>query len=230
MPAEPASLDQLNPVEEWKPWDPDGKKHLGPKWVGHLYRRAAFGLTLEELHRSADETPAAVLDRLFAIDPDLAGEDSKLAQKGIEAAAENDPYYLRGWWLDRMLSCGFPLREKMTLFWHNHFATSIVKVQSASLMLRQNELMRRHALGKFGPMLQEMSKEPAMLIWLDSNSNVKGKANENYAREVMELFTLGVGNYTEKDVQEAARAFTGWHTNGAKSASGGSAFSLMKKR
>src|SRR5258707_7607770 len=80
-------------------------------------------------------------------------------------------------------------------------------------MFRQNELLRAHALGKFGPFLQEISRDGAMLVWLDSNSNVKGKPNENYAREVMELFSLGVGNYTEKDVREAARAFTGWHTN-----------------
>jgi uncharacterized protein (DUF1800 family) len=113
-----------------------------------------------------------------------------------------------------MLNSGHPLREKMTLFWHNHFATSIAKVHSRVTMLRQNQLLRQHALAKFGPFLMEISKDPAMLIWLDSNSNVKGHANENYGREIQELFSLGVGNYTEKDIQEAARAFTGWHTNG----------------
>jgi len=102
----------------------------------------------------------------------------------------------------------------MTLFWHNHFATSVVKVQSPALMFRQNCLLRSHALGKFGPFLQAVSRDGAMLVWLDSNSNVKGRPNENYARELMELFSLGVGNYTEKDVREAARAFTGWHTGG----------------
>ncbi|HEY8506382.1 MAG TPA: DUF1800 domain-containing protein, partial [Gemmataceae bacterium] len=101
----------------------------------------------------------------------------------------------------------------MTLFWHNHFATSIAKVRLPLLMRDQNLLLREHALGKFGPLVQAVSKDPAMLVWLDSNSNVKGKPNENYARELMELFTLGVGNYTERDVREAARAFTGWHTN-----------------
>jgi uncharacterized protein (DUF1800 family) len=105
----------------------------------------------------------------------------------------------------------------MTLFWHNHFATSINKIMRAELMHRQNELLRTHALAKFGPMLQQISKDPAMLIWLDSNSNVKGKPNENYGRELMELFSLGVHSvYTEKDIREAARAFTGWHTDGAR--------------
>jgi uncharacterized protein (DUF1800 family) len=107
----------------------------------------------------------------------------------------------------------FPLRERMTLFWHNHFATSIAKVKLPALMRDQNLLLRRHALGKFGPLVQAVSKDPAMLVWLDSNSNVRGKPNENYARELMELFCLGTGHYTETDVREAARAFTGWHTN-----------------
>jgi uncharacterized protein (DUF1800 family) len=113
-----------------------------------------------------------------------------------------------------MLQGHHPLREKMTLFWHNHFATSIVKVQSPALMFRQNDLLRSHSLGRFGPLLQAISRDPAMLVWLDSNRNVKGKPNENYARELMELFSLGVGHYTEKDIREGARAFTGWHTNG----------------
>jgi uncharacterized protein (DUF1800 family) len=113
-----------------------------------------------------------------------------------------------------MLQGGHPLREKLTLFWHNHFATSLVKVQNPALMFRQNCLLREHALGRFGPMLQAISRDGAMLVWLDSNSNTKGKPNENYARELMELFSLGVGNYTEKDVREGARAFTGWRTDG----------------
>ncbi len=119
---------------------------------------------------------------------------------------------LRGWWLYCMLWSDHPLREKLTLFWHNHFATSIVKVQNPNQMFRQNCLLRTFALGKFAPFLQAVSKDGAMLLWLDSNSNVKGKPNENYARELMELFSLGVGNYTEKDIREGARAFTGWHT------------------
>jgi hypothetical protein len=99
----------------------------------------------------------------------------------------------------------------MTLFWHNHFATSYAKVRSTKLMYEQNVILRKHALGRFRPFLLDMSRDTAMLVWLDSNRNVKGAPNENYAREVMELFSLGVGNYTEKEVQEAARAFTGWH-------------------
>ncbi len=102
----------------------------------------------------------------------------------------------------------------MTLFWHDHFATSLTKVRNPPLMFGQNCLLREHALGRFGPMLHAVSRDPAMMIWLDSNSNVKGKPNENYARELMELFSLGVGHYTENDVREGARSFTGWRTDG----------------
>jgi uncharacterized protein (DUF1800 family) len=138
-----------------------------------------------------------------------------LVDVGRAAAARDDGgEQLRGWWLYCMLHGGHPLREKLVLFWHNHFATSIAKVLDPTLMFGQNCLLRAHALGKFGPMLQAISRDPAMLIWLDSNSNVKGRPNENYARELMELFSLGVGHYTERDIREAARAFTGWHTNG----------------
>ncbi len=121
---------------------------------------------------------------------------------------------IRGWWLYAMLFSPHPLRERMTLFWHNHFATSIAKVRRHDLMVKQNQTLRTYALGKFRPMLLALSKDTAMLLWLDSNSNVKSYANENYARELMELFSLGTGNYTEMDVKEAARAFTGWHTDG----------------
>jgi len=116
---------------------------------------------------------------------------------------------LRGWWLERMVKGPRPLQEKLTLFWHGHFATSMQKVRDAYLMWLQNETFRRNASGNWLTMLTEVTKDPAMLIWLDQTRSRKEHPNENYAREVMELFTLGEGHYTEKDVAEAARAFTG---------------------
>ncbi|MBK8119191.1 MAG: DUF1800 domain-containing protein [Sulfuritalea sp.] len=98
----------------------------------------------------------------------------------------------------------------MTLFWHNHFVSSLQKVRSAKLMLDQNRLLRRHALGNFGELLHAVGKDPAMMVHLDSATNRRGSPNENFAREVMELFTLGEGHYSEQDIKEAARAFTGW--------------------
>ena len=121
-----------------------------------------------------------------------------------------DPRQLAAWWVYVMLATRNPLLERMTLFWHGHFATSADKVNDANLMLEQNRLLRRHALGDFRSFVQEMSRDPAMLIYLDSATNRRAHPNENYARELMELFCLGEGNYSEKDVQELARCFTGW--------------------
>ncbi len=117
---------------------------------------------------------------------------------------------LRAWWVREMLVTPSPLTERMTLFWHNHFTSGEDKVQFPQLMTQQNLLLRREALGNFGTLLHDVAKDPAMLQYLDGASNRKGKPNENFAREVMELFTLGEGHYTQRDVSEAARAYTGW--------------------
>jgi uncharacterized protein (DUF1800 family) len=120
------------------------------------------------------------------------------------------------WWADRMLSTRRPLEEKLTLFWHGHFATEDAKVADYRLMLRQLAMLRGNANGNFRNLLLGIGQDPAMLIYLDARQNVKGQPNENFAREIMELFSLGVGNYTEKDIKEAARAFTGWDNDGLK--------------
>ena len=117
---------------------------------------------------------------------------------------------LEQWWAERMINTRRPLEEKMTLFWHGHFATSNDKVKDYRKMILQLDMLRKNATGNFRALLLGISQDPAMLIYLDSRLNVKGNANENFAREVMELFSMGVGNYTEKDIREAARAFTGW--------------------
>jgi len=117
---------------------------------------------------------------------------------------------LRGWWLQRMAKGPRPLQEKLTLFWHGHFATSVEKVRESYFMWRQNELFRRLASGNWLQLLIEAGRDPAMLIWLDQAQSRKDHPNENFAREVMELFALGEGHYTEHDITEAARALTGW--------------------
>jgi uncharacterized protein (DUF1800 family) len=207
-------LDKVDPVEAWQPWEPDAANPWSLKWAGHLYRRAAFGANLGELRQAVRQGLPATLDQLVQGHPEADARDSFLAVTGKQIAKKENVYELRGWWLYAMFHTLHPLREKMTLFWHDHFATSIAKVQRTDLMFKQNQVLRKHALSKFQPFLLDISRDPAMLVWLDSNSNVKGHPNENYARELMELFTLGVGNYTEHDVRESARAFTGWHTDG----------------
>ncbi len=117
---------------------------------------------------------------------------------------------LNHWWLDRMVRTPRPLEEKLMLFWHGHFATSEEKLRDYRKIQRQLETLRTHASGNFGDLLVAIAKDPAMLVFLDAAQNVKGAPNENFGREVMELFTMGVGNYTEDDIREAARAFTGW--------------------
>jgi uncharacterized protein (DUF1800 family) len=117
---------------------------------------------------------------------------------------------LRGWWIREMLTTRSPLTERMTLFWHDHFPSGEDKVHYPQLMFRQNALLRRDALGNFGDLLHAVSKDPAMLQYLDGAGSRKGRPNENFAREVMELFTLGEGHYSQRDVAEAARAYTGW--------------------
>ncbi len=142
----------------------------------------------------------------------------------LQQVADRYLYWLRAskletqriayWWANRMLVSPRPLEEKMTLFWHGHFATGEEKVHDYRKMLKQNMLLRAKATGNFRDLLISVAQDPAMLSYLDAAVNVKGAPNENFAREIMELFSMGVGNYSEQDIREAARAFTGWNYKG----------------
>jgi|GEM_PF-549322 len=206
----PSELVKVDPRDAWAPFRPNAAVPWNEKWVAHLHRRAAFGSTPFDATRSLRDGYEKTLERLLGGEPDADELLDVLLKTGQFLTTDTQ---LRVWWLTAMLEGKHPLREKMTLFWHNHFATSYAKVQRTRLMFEQNLQLRKHALGRFRPFLLEMSLDTAMLKWLDSNQNVKGAPNENFAREVMELFSLGVGHYTEKDIQEAARAFTGWHVD-----------------
>ncbi len=203
-------LKKIDPADAWAPYKPSAAVPWNKKWIAHFYRRAAFGPSPAETELALVDGYEKTLARLMAGEakaPDLL---ELLTDAGRYLKSDSQ---IRAWWLSTMVEGGHPLREKMTLFWHNHFATSYAKVQRTQLMFEQNVLLRKHALGKFRPFLLDMARDTAMLKWLDSNQNVKGAPNENFAREVMELFSLGVGRYSEKDIQEAARAFTGWHVD-----------------
>ena len=183
--------------------------------IAHLLRRAGFGATQAELDQYTALGFDGALDRLLNPEQvDDSATDALLAPLALDPA---DPDVRRKiepakfWWFSRMLNTQRPLQEKLTLFWHTHFATANSKVGNAPLMLQQIQLFRDNGLGNFEVLLQKVTRDPAMLIWLDNRLNRKGAPNENYAREVQELFTLGIGNYTEQDIKEAARAFTG-HT------------------
>ena len=179
----------------------------------HLLRRTGFGPAPGEVERALDEGLDATLQRIFATD----AHDQTLYDSIGSQLARGDIETLQAWWMALILAGGAPLRERVTLFWHDHFATSHDKVDDVRLMHRQNELFRQAGLGDFRSLLQDVAKDTAMLVWLDGNENRRGQPNENFAREVMELFALGIGNYTEQDVQEAARGLTGWGTEGRRS-------------
>lgn len=203
--------NSIDPRRAWERYTPNGRRPWDLKAVGHLYRRAAFGATWDELQDGLKHGPDRLIDRLLAGCAPSPVYDAE-TEKFLASAARkfNTGPQASAWWLYRMLHGGHPLREKLTLFWHNHFATSNAKVQNVPYMVGQYELMHRHALGNFSELLQAISKDPAMMVWLDTVQSKKGQPNENYARELMELFSLGIGNYTEADIREAARAFTGW--------------------
>ncbi len=203
--------------------------------AAHLLNRAGFGGPPAEIEQLTALGPEQAVARLLEYDkvpdptpdPAWAKPDPELAER-LRAARQASPeerrrlqreqqelqrqrmLELKHWWLRRMAQGPRPLQEKMVLFWHGHFATSAEKVRDAYLMWRQNELFRRLATSHWPQLLLEVGKDPAMLAWLDQAQSRKQHPNENFAREVMELFALGEGHYTEKDVTEGARALTGW--------------------
>jgi uncharacterized protein (DUF1800 family) len=208
---------RIDPHWAWQRYRPDAQAPWDVRKAGHLYRRAAFGATLAELDAAVDAGPDRAVEQLLRGRPDPEG-DAVWTTMSRAIRQSNNGEQLPALWLYRMLYSTHPLREKLTLFWHNHFATSNLKVQNAGYMLGQYELMRRHAQGNFRQLLLDMSRDPAMMVWLDTIQSTRQQPNENYARELMELFSLGIRNsrrpdqrnYTEQDIREAARAFTGW--------------------
>ncbi len=189
--------------------------------AAHLMRRVGFGAGFDRIQSLLTKSPQEAIDSLFDFDAENDPLDA-LAEQLVGFFNPNQINSQQEWWLYRILNTTRPLQEKMALVWHNHFATSANKVQNFPMMANQIALFRKQGLGSFRDLLVAVGHDPAMLVWLDGNTNRKGSPNENYGREVMELFTLGVGNYTEKDVQELARAFTGWHIDGNGEASKGS--------
>ncbi|MFI5906431.1 DUF1800 family protein [Dactylosporangium sp. NPDC051541] len=183
--------------------------------VAHLLRRATFGPTAEEVDAAESRGEAATLDALF----DTSGTDAGAARTPLpklgpvvneqsDRAAQIRT--VGAWWLDRMVQADHQVHEKLTFFWHGHWATSADKVKSGPLMLAQQQTLFRTALGDFATQVHAMLRDPALILWLDGQKNTGKAPNENLARELMELFTLGVGHYTEQDVREGARALTGW--------------------
>jgi len=205
----PAVTEKLtDPVWAWAAYKPDVQRPWNLAQAGHLYRRAAFGATWNQLQQALSDGPQRTLDKLLRPQADIAAFNR--AYDEYESSGTGSTDSLKAWWLRRMILTPHPLLEKMTLFWHSHFATNGAKVKNARLMQQHVQLLRSQALNSFQAMLKGISRDPAVLIYLGAETNRKALPNENFARPLMETFTLGPGHYTEKDVREAARSFTGW--------------------
>jgi len=206
--------------------------------AAHLLVRAGFGGRADEIERLHDLGPGKAISSLVDAQPDfyapptwanpqdqdelrnqlrdaVTPEQKQSVRKLLNQQFRYEMRDLTRWWITRMAVTRTPLVEKMTLFWHGHFATSGQKVRPAYEMWLQNETLRQNGLGNFANLTKAISRDPAMMIWLDIVQSKKGRPNENFAREVMELFTLGEGHYSESDVKEAARAFTGYRIDRA---------------
>ncbi len=211
------------------------KKDWNPTLAAHLLNRAGFGADPALIAAAAARPPADVVDELldfdsapapepptWLADPDIAArpnrpalrslpeEERQKLQREMRQKEGGRMAELRAWWLYRMRYSKHPLQEKLTLFWHGHFATSMEKVRSSYCLYQQNQTFRRLAAESWPELVLAVAQDPAMLIYLDNAQSRSGHPNENFARELMELFTLGEGHYREEDILEAARAFTGW--------------------
>jgi len=223
LPLSPLAQEELTkaaPIQKAERWT--------EREVEHLFNRAGFGANLGEIRRWKKRGRAELIDHLF----DRPGPSSEFpvrnfrVDRGARAKAGPDErieldrkvrredrkqvHAFAEWWLDQMVLGRDPLRERMTLILHGWMVSSHDKVRQGDYLIRQNFLFRQHALGNYGDLLGHIVEDPAMLLYLDNTSNRKNKPNENLARELLELFSLGEGNYTEQDIKDAARALTGY--------------------
>lgn len=202
-------MREIDPSWAWEPFNPDSDNEWTPRLGRHLLARTGLGTRSADLGHIMGLSPSEAVDWILERQesPDDVVASERLAHAVL---ASGDSRQLAATWVHRMLQTENPAQEKSVVFWHGHFATGAEKVDDARLVWNQNALLREHAHGSFADMVHGIAKDPAMLIYLDSESNRKAHPNENFARELMELFCLGEGHYSEEDVQELARCFTGW--------------------
>ena len=189
---------------------PEAQQLTDLELMGHLFRRAGFGATRDQLEAAVARGYEATVEDLLHPEnaPPLEEDLIFRFYPDMKESRQIDP--AQSLWVYRMINTQRPLEEKMALFWHSLFATGFSKLNHAKVMVNQIETFRKHALADFRTLLIEISRDPAMIFWLDNHTNTKRVHNENYGRELLELFSMGIGNYTEDDVKNCARAFTGW--------------------
>ena len=178
--------------------------------IAHLMRRAGFGANREQIGMHANAGYQSTVEALLYPGEEDRMDDHLIRRFHPELSGMMGPNAPGQNWLYRMATTSAPLREKMALFWHGIFATGYAKVIHGKALSDQTRMFRTFGMGSFNDLLIQLSKDPAMIIWLDNQDNHNGAINENFGRELLELFTMGVGNYTERDIKECARAFTGW--------------------
>jgi len=197
---------------------------LGFDNARHLVSRTGIGSEWDTITRFQNIDRQQAINHLFTskdmnlpAPPSMSPWSKMVALRGnmsrkkmIMRISKTEGKALQAWWVKHLLATKSPFLERMTLFWHNHFPSSISKTHQTSMLHQQNLMLRNNALGNFGQMLHDISRDPAMLVYLDGHVSTKEEPNENFARELLELFTIGIGHYTENDMREAARAFTGW--------------------
>ena len=184
--------------------------------IAHLMRRAGFGATRDELERYAAAGYEATVEQLLDTSNPQAMPDDLLRRHHAECSGMTSRIEPPGYWVYRMMTTSAPLQEKVALLWNGTFATGWPKVTQGKVMMAQVDMLRHYGMGSFRTLLVELSRSPAMIVWLDNQDNRKGAINENFGRELLELFSMGVSNYTEDDIKECARAFTGWTIGNAE--------------
>uniref|UniRef100_UPI00277B490D DUF1800 domain-containing protein n=1 Tax=Candidatus Entotheonella palauensis TaxID=93172 RepID=UPI00277B490D len=178
--------------------------------MAHLLRRAGFGATVQELDAYLEKGYEASVEELLNPVSDDVLPDDLIRRYHVDQSDLRNLTSAGAHWIYRMVKTEAPLREKMCLFWHRVFATAATKLIQARVVTNQVNMFREYGMGSFRDLLLQLSRDPAMMMWLDNQDNHKDSINENYGREILELFSMGVGNYTEEDIKECARAFTGW--------------------
>lgn len=199
-----------DPDWAWAPYSPSAERPWTRKLAGHLFRRAGFGASEPDIKRALEEGPARTVERLLRPKGPLEDSDRRFDSLSESAARAGSAQGVAAWWLRRMLETPHPLLEKMTLFWRGYFGVKNSRVRDPALIERHIRLLRRHALGRFDALLEEVSHDPAVLLTLDAGANRKSRPPELYARTLLEKYTAGAGNFSESDVRGIARAFSGW--------------------
>ncbi len=201
---------QPDPGWAWSVYQADAERPWNLALAGHLFRRAGFGATWDQLEQAKADGPKRSIDRLLRPETDVAAFNRRLDEIEVSLAQSQSAESLQAWWLRRMIQTPQPLLEKMTLFWHGHFATSNTKVQRSDLMIKYVQQLRAHALGSYAELLAAVAHDPAVFVGLGADEQRKARPSESYARQVMVWSGVGPEEMSQRDIHEVARAFTGW--------------------